>query len=50
MLMVDERRMDRMIEIAQQTGKSLDAIVAAMARAPQSTFDALSANPSLLPK
>jgi hypothetical protein len=48
--MVAEKRMDRMIEIALQTGKSLDSIVAAMARTDQSTFDALSANPSRLPK
>lgn len=48
--MVPEKRMDRMIEIAKDTGISLDKVVAAMARADQSTFDALSANPSLLPR
>lgn len=42
--------MDRMIEIAKQTGESLDLVVKAMARSDQSTFDALSANPSLLPR
>lgn len=48
--MVSETRMDRMIEIAKNTGRSLDKVVSAMARADQSTFEALSANPSLLPK
>lgn len=45
-----EARMDRMIEIARSTGQSLDMIVSVMARCDQSTFDALSDNPSLLPK
>ena len=48
--MVPESRMDRMIEIAIQTGRSLDLVVSIMARADQRTFDALSANSSLLPK
>jgi hypothetical protein len=47
---VSEKRMDRMIQIARETGRTLDSVVAAMARADQSTFEALSANPSLLPK
>lgn len=42
-------RLDRMIEIAAETGLSLDRIVDAMGWADQMTFDALSANPSRLP-
>ena len=42
-------RLDRMIEIAEETGESLDEIVAIMGRCSQSTFDALSDNPSRLP-
>lgn len=45
---VDDR-LDRMIEIARETGMSLDDIVRAVGRADQSTFDAFSANPSRLP-
>lgn len=48
MASVDDR-LDRMIEIARETGLSLDAIVAVMGRADQRTFDAFSDNPSRLP-
>lgn len=48
--MTEDQRLDRMIEIAKETGRSLDSVVAAMARVDQRTFDALSANPSRLPK
>ena len=44
-----DRRLDRMIELAAETGLSLDKIVAAMGWADQRTFDALSDNASLLP-
>ena len=49
MTSVDDR-LDRMIAIADETGMSLDEIVRVMGRCNQSTFDALSANPDLLPK
>ena len=39
-----------MIEIANETGLPLDHIVKHMGRCDQSTFDALSDNPSLLPR
>ncbi len=45
-----DKRLDRMIEIADQLDVSLDHVVAHMGRADQSTFDALSANPSRLPR
>lgn len=45
-----DRRLDRMIEIADQLDVPLDHVVAHMGRADQSTFDALSANPSRLPR
>lgn len=44
-----DRRLDRMIEIANETGASLDLIVKLMARCDQRTFDAFSDNPSRLP-
>lgn len=49
MAVVDDR-LDRMIEIAEQTGLSLDEIVRAVGRADQKTFLAFSANPSNLPR
>lgn len=42
-------RLDRMIEIAKETGLSLDQVVSLMGWIDQRTFDALSANPSRLP-
>lgn len=45
-----EDRADRMIAIAEQHDLPLDEVVRVMARCDQSTFDALSANPSLLPR
>jgi hypothetical protein len=46
---VDDR-LDRMIEIANETGATLDDVVKAIGRADQSTFLAVSDNPSLLPR
>lgn len=48
--MTEDERLDRMIEIAQETGMPLDHIVAHMARCDQRSFLALSANPSRLPR
>ncbi len=48
--MTAENRMDRLIELAEETGFSLDAIVRALARCDQTIFDAVSDNPSLLPR
>lgn len=45
-----DRRLDRMIEIADQLDVPLDHVVAHMGRVDQSTFDALSASPSRLPR
>jgi hypothetical protein len=45
-----DSRLDRMIEICDETGLSLDAVVSAVGRADQSVFDAVSDNPSLLPR
>lgn len=45
-----ELRLDRMIELADETGYSLDDIVKAIGRAPQSLFSQVSDNPDLLPR
>lgn len=45
-----DQRLDRMIQIANETGFSLDAVVSVMGRCDQSTFDALSDKPSRLPR
>ncbi len=45
-----DRRLDRMIEIAQNQGVPLDHVVSCIGRADQSVFDAVSANPSRLPR
>lgn len=45
-----DKRLDRMIEIADQLNVPLDHVVAHMGRVDQSTFEALSANPSRLPR
>ena len=45
-----DRRLDRMIEIADQLKVTLDQVVAAIGRVDQTVFDAVSDNPSLLPR
>ena len=45
-----DARLDRMIEIAEKTGMSLDHVIKHMGRCDQSSFDAFSDNPSLLPR
>lgn len=45
-----DRRLDRMIEIADELDVPLDHVVAHMGRCDQSTFRAFSDNPSLLPR
>jgi hypothetical protein len=45
-----DRRLDRMIDIAEITGASLDDVVKAIGRKDQTVFDAVSDNPSLLPR
>lgn len=47
---VVDLRLDRMIEIADETGETLDRIVQAIGRIDQRAFDAVSDNPSLLPR
>lgn len=44
-----DRRLDRMIEMAKETGLSLDKIVAELGWADQRAFDAASESPSRLP-
>lgn len=46
---VDER-LDRMIEIAEQLDVPLDHVVQHMGRVDQRAFEAISDNPSLLPR
>lgn len=46
---VDDR-LDRMIEICDETGATLDHVVRHIGRVSQSAFDAVSDNPSLLPR
>lgn len=45
-----DQRLDRMIEIAEETGTPLDYVVRHLGRCDQSRFNAVSANPSLLPR
>lgn len=45
-----DQRLDRMIEIADETGLTLDAVVAAIGRVDQKTFRAFSERPSSLPR
>lgn len=45
-----DRRLSRMIEIAEETGRTLDEVVAAIGREDQTVFAAVSDNPSLLPR
>lgn len=47
---VVDSRLDRMIQIADQTGATLDQVVAAIGRSDQRTFDDVSDNPSRLPR
>jgi hypothetical protein len=44
-----DKRLNRMIEIADQLNVPLDHVVLHMGRVDQSAFDALSDNPSRLP-
>jgi hypothetical protein len=44
-----DRRLDRMIQIADETGLTLDQVVAAIGRTDQSTFRKFSGTPSSLP-
>ena len=46
---VVDLRLDRLIEIAEECGVALDVVVVAIGRAPQSDFEMVSGNPSLLP-
>lgn len=45
-----DQRLDRMIEIAELLDVPLDHVVQHLGRCDQSTFDAVSANPSRLPR
>lgn len=45
-----DRRLDRMIEIADELDVPLDHVVRYMGRCSQTTFRAFSDNPSLLPR
>lgn len=45
-----DRRLDRMIEVAEQTGLPLDHVVKYMGRCSQSNFRAFCDNPSRLPR
>jgi len=45
-----DKRLDRMIEVAEEVGAPLDHIVAHMGRCDQSSFEMFSANPSRLPR
>lgn len=45
-----DRRLDRMIEIADQLDVPLDHVVEYMGRCSQSAFEAFSDNPDLLPR
>lgn len=44
------RRLDRMIEVAELLGVPLDHVIRHMGRCDQSLFEAFSDNPSLLPR
>ena len=45
-----DSRLDRMIAICDETGATLDDVVRAIGREDQTIFDAVSDNPSLLPR
>ena len=45
-----DRRLDRMIEIADELDVPLDHVIAHVGRADHKTFAAVSANPSRLPR
>ena len=47
---VVDQRLDRMIEVAEELDVPLDHVVKHMGRCDQSTFEALSDNPSRLPR
>lgn len=48
MKMVDQR-LDKMIDIAESQGETLDAVVRSIGRIDQRSFDAVSDKPSRLP-
>lgn len=50
MASIVDQRLDRMIEIADLTGLTLDDVVKHIGRADQKTFRAFSDNPSSLPR
>jgi len=45
-----DKRLDRMIQIAESEGLTLDHVVKYMGRCDQRVFDALSDSPSTLPR
>ena len=45
-----DKRLDRMIEMCDETGLTLDEVVESIGRADQKTFRAFSDNPSSLPR
>ena len=45
-----DQRLDRMIQIADELDVPLDHVVSHLGRCDQSAFDAVSANPSRLPR
>jgi hypothetical protein len=45
-----DARLDRMIEMADETGLTLDEVVRAVGRCDQSIFDKASGNPNILPR
>jgi hypothetical protein len=47
---IADKRLDRMIQIAEQMDVPLDHVVKHMARCDYKTFKALDDNPSLLPR
>lgn len=47
---VVDHRLDRLIEIAEETGLTLDQVVEAIGRVDQNLFLRFSGNPSLLPR
>lgn len=45
-----DKRLDRMIEIAEESGEPLDTVVKAIGREDQRIFNAVSESPSRLPR
>lgn len=48
--MTTDERLDKMIQVAKETGVSLDEVVKAMRYLRQTDFDAVSESPSRLPR